>query len=104
MLPINKATERTAMYTEKSRSSTLIIRRKHKGRNANNATQLLRSPGKKRGKRKCNVVFVDDFDKRVIRNTIQDFFFQEKSANNTKAATHYKKKKKHFHWGRKSSH
>jgi hypothetical protein len=37
-------------------------------------------------------VFVDDFDKCVIRNTIQDFYIQgKKSANNTEAATHYKK-------------
>jgi hypothetical protein len=92
LLPINKATERAAMYTRKSWSSILRIRRKHKERNATNLTQLLKSPGKKRGKRSCNVVFLDDFDKCVIRNKIQDSYIQgEKSANNTKAATHYKK-------------
>jgi hypothetical protein len=92
LLPINKETERAAMYTGKSRSSILRIRRKHGERNATNPTQLLKSPGKNRGKRSRDVVFVDDFDKCVIRNTIQDFYIQEKkSANNTRAATHYKK-------------
>jgi hypothetical protein len=79
LLPINKATERAAMYTGISRSSILRIRRKHRERNATNATQLLKSPGKNRGKRSCNVLFVDDFDKCVIRNTIQDFYIQEKN-------------------------
>jgi hypothetical protein len=36
------------MYTGKSRSSVLRIRRKHRERNATNPTQLLKSPGKKR--------------------------------------------------------
>jgi hypothetical protein len=91
LLPINKATERAAKYTGKYRSSILRIRRKHRERNVTNLTQLLKSPGKKRGKHSCNVVFMDDFDKCIIKNTIQDFYIQEKSANNTKAATHYKK-------------
>jgi hypothetical protein len=42
--------------------------------NATNPTQLLKSPGKKREKYSRDVVFEDDFDKRVIRNTIQDFY------------------------------
>jgi hypothetical protein len=78
LLPINKATGRAAMYTEKSKSSILRIRRKHWERNATNPTQLLRPPGKKRGKCSHNVVFVDDFDKCVIRNTIHYFYIQEK--------------------------
>jgi hypothetical protein len=84
LLPINKATERAAMYRGKSRSSILRIRRKHRERSATNPTQLLKSPGRKRGKRSRDVVFVDDFDKCVIRNTIQNFCIQEKkkSANN----------------------
>jgi hypothetical protein len=100
LLPINKATERAAMYTVKSRSSILRIRRKHRERNATNPTQLLKSPGKKAWKRSRNVVFVDDFDTCVIRNAIQDFYIQEKSVNNNKAAAIIKKKI-HFHWGRK---
>jgi hypothetical protein len=78
LLPINKATERAAMYTGKSRSSVLRIRRKNRERKATNPTQLLKSPGKKRGKRSRDYVFVDDFDKCVIRNTIQDFYIQGK--------------------------
>jgi hypothetical protein len=79
LLPINKAKERAAMYTGKFRSSVLRIRRKHREINATNSTQLLKSPGKKRGKRSRNVVFVDEFDKRVIRNALQDFYIQEKN-------------------------
>jgi hypothetical protein len=79
------------MYTGKSRSSILRIRRKHTERNATNPTQLLKSLGRKRGKLSRNVVFVDDFDKCVIRNTIQELYIQQRSTNNTKAATHYKK-------------
>jgi hypothetical protein len=78
LLPINKATERAAKYTGKSRSSILRIRRNHRERNATNPTQLLKSPGKNRGKLARNVVFVDDFDNCVIRNTIQDFYIQGK--------------------------
>jgi hypothetical protein len=70
LLPINKATERAALYTGKSRSSILRIWRKHRERNATNPTKLLKSPGKRRGKRSRDVVFVDDFDKCAIRNTI----------------------------------
>jgi hypothetical protein len=51
LLPINKATEKAAMHTGKSLSSILRIRTKHMERNATNLTQLLKSPGKNRGKR-----------------------------------------------------
>jgi hypothetical protein len=91
LLPISKATERAAMYTGKSRSFILRIWRKHTERNATNPTQLLKSPGKKRGKLSRNVVFVDDFDKCVIRNTIQDFYIQGKKCQPYKNCYHYKK-------------
>jgi hypothetical protein len=66
------------MYTGKSAPSILRIRRKHKERNATNPTQHLKSPGKKRGKRSRNVMFVDDLDKCVITSTVQDFYIREK--------------------------
>jgi hypothetical protein len=56
LLLINKATQRAAMYTGKSRSSILRLRRKHRERNATNPTQLLKSSGKQRGKRSRNAV------------------------------------------------
>jgi hypothetical protein len=79
----------------------LRIRRKHKEKNATNPTQLRKSPGKKRGKHSRNVVFVDDFDKSFIRNTIQDSYIQEKVPTISKLLPVIKKKM-HFHWGRKS--
>jgi isocitrate/isopropylmalate dehydrogenase len=74
---INKATERAAMYTGQPRTSILRIRRKHKQRNANNLTQLFKSPGKKKQIRSYNIVLMDAFDMCVIRNTIQDFYIQK---------------------------
>jgi hypothetical protein len=102
LLPINKATERATMYTGKSRSSILRIRRKYWERNATNPTQLLKSPGKKRGKRSRNVVSVDDFDRCVIRSTIQDLYIQEKKVPTIPKLLRIIKNKIHFNWGRKS--
>ena len=42
-------------------------------RNATNPDQLTESPQKKRPNSMHNTVFVDNFDKCVIKNTIQDF-------------------------------
>jgi hypothetical protein len=70
LLPISKATQRAAIYTGKSPSPILRIGEKHKARNVTNLTHHLKSPGKKRRKHSYNIVFVDDFDKYVIRNAM----------------------------------
>jgi hypothetical protein len=44
-------------------------------------------------------VFVDDFDKCVIRNTIQDFCIQEKRVPTIPKVVPIMKQKIHFHWG-----
>jgi hypothetical protein len=90
------------MYTRKSRSSILRIRRKHRERNATNPTQLLKSPGKKRGKHSRDVVFVDEFDKCVIRNTIQELYIQGKNVPTLPKLLPIIKQKILFHWRRKS--
>jgi hypothetical protein len=47
-------------------------------------------------------VFVDDFDKCVIRNTIQDFYIEGKKVPIIPKLLPIIKKKIHFHWGCKS--
>jgi hypothetical protein len=78
LLPLSKATKRAAMYARLSCSAIKKIRQENKARKETHPGNSLRSPGKKRRIIEHNVVYVDDFDKCVIRNTIQDFYVQEK--------------------------
>jgi hypothetical protein len=55
---ISQATERGVLYTGKSQSPILRIRRQHRKRNATNPDQLLKSPVKKRQKGNRKVVCV----------------------------------------------
>jgi hypothetical protein len=48
------------------------------------------------------VVYVDDFDKCVIRNTIQHFYVQEKRVPTIPKLLPVIKEKIHFPWGPKS--
>jgi hypothetical protein len=66
------------MYAGVSCSAIKKIRQENKARKETHPVNSLRSPGKKRRIIERNVVYVDDFDKCVIRNTIQDFYVQEK--------------------------
>ncbi|KAJ4431058.1 hypothetical protein ANN_19651 [Periplaneta americana] len=77
-IPLNTSTERAAEYTGVGYSIIKKIRKEHKIRKENSLDRLLKSPGKKRLIISRNILHVDDFDKCVIRNTIQDFYIQEK--------------------------
>ena len=55
---ISQAMERGVLYTGKSRSPILRIRRQHRERNATNPDQLLKSPVKKRQKGNRKIVCV----------------------------------------------
>ncbi|KAJ4439309.1 hypothetical protein ANN_07431 [Periplaneta americana] len=77
-IPLNTSTERAAEYTGVGYSIIKKIRKEHKIRKENSPDRLLKSPGKKRLIISRNILHVDDFDKCVIRNTIQDFYIQEK--------------------------
>jgi hypothetical protein len=78
LLPLLKATKRAAMYAGVSCSAIKKIIQENKARKETHPDNSLRSPGKKRRIMEHNVVYVDDFDKCVIRNIIQDFNVEEK--------------------------
>jgi hypothetical protein len=78
------------------------MKRKDKKRKANNPTQLLVSLENRRGKCSYNVMFVDDSDKCVNRNTIQDFYIQENELPTIAKLLPIIKNKIHFYWGHKS--
>jgi hypothetical protein len=78
LLPLSKATKRAAMYAGVSCSAIKKIRQENKARKETHLGNSQRSSGKKRRIIERNVVYVDDFDKCVIRNIIQDFYVQEK--------------------------
>jgi hypothetical protein len=62
----------------------------------------LPSPGKKRRRISRYVVHADDFDKCAIRNTILDFYVQEKRVPAISKLLPIIKEKIHFPWGSKS--
>jgi hypothetical protein len=78
LLPLSKATKRAAMFAGISCSAIKKIRQENKSRKETHPGNSLRSPGKRRRIIERNVVYVDDFEKCVIRNTIQDFYVEEK--------------------------
>jgi hypothetical protein len=102
LLPLSKATKRAAMYAGVSCSAIKKIRQENKARKETHPGNSLRSPGKKRRIIERNVVYVDDFDKCVIRNTIQDFYVQEKRVPTIPKLLPVIKEKIHFPWGPKS--
>jgi hypothetical protein len=89
------------MYAEVSCSAIKKIRQENKARKTH-LDNSLRSPGKKRRIIERNVVYVDDFDKCVIRNTIQDFCVEEKRVLTIPKLLPIIKEKIHFPWGLKS--
>lgn len=101
-IPLNKSTERAAEYTGVGYSTIKKIRKEHKIRKENSPDRLLKSPGKKRRIISRNILHVDDFDKCVIRNTIQDFYIQEKRVPTIPKLLTVIKEKINFPWGRKS--
>jgi hypothetical protein len=74
ILPLSKTTKRAATYAGVSCSAIKKIRQENKARKETHPGNSLRSPGKQRRLIERNVVYVDDFDKCVTRNTIQDFY------------------------------
>ncbi len=76
-VPISNAIKRTATATGVSVSSVKKIKREVKSLD-DSEMSILSTPGKHRKRpsfRNCNI---DDFDKCVIRQTIQDFYLKEK--------------------------
>jgi hypothetical protein len=80
----------------------LFSNQENKARKETHPGNSLRSPGKKRRIIERNVVYVDDFDNCVIRNTIQDFYVQEKRVPTIPKLLPVFKEKIYFPWGLKS--
>jgi hypothetical protein len=72
---INKATERAARYCNVSRSSIKKIRKESSSR----PNEALGTPGKKMKRGDTGEAIADNFDRRVMRDTIQDFYLRQKT-------------------------
>jgi predicted nucleic acid-binding Zn ribbon protein len=76
-VPINKATERAARYCNVCGSSIRKIRKESSSR----SNEALGTPGKERKRGDIGTAIVDNFDRRVIRDTIQDFYARQKTTS-----------------------
>ncbi|XP_039285343.1 uncharacterized protein LOC120351576 [Nilaparvata lugens] len=93
---VKQATKRAAYYTGKSESLIKRIRRQ-----LNESDQgKLATPGKHRPTRAENnrTLFVDDFDKCVIRNIVHDFYKTEKVVPTIRKLLPIVQNKIHFPW------
>jgi hypothetical protein len=72
---INRRTERAATYYNVTRISTKKIRKESSSR----PNEALGTPGKKRKWGDTGEAIVDNFDRRVIRDTIQDFYVRQRT-------------------------
>ncbi|KAJ4436099.1 hypothetical protein ANN_18726 [Periplaneta americana] len=102
LLSLPKSIERATMYAGVSYSTIKNIRKENKERKETNEDNRLKSPGKKRRVISRNTVSVDDFDKCVIRNVIQDFYVTEKRVPTIPKLLPIVKSKINFPWGKAS--
>jgi hypothetical protein len=76
---LNQAMRRAAHYANVSETTVKQIRKEHKQRQESDPNKKLSTPGKKRMTRpQHTTVFLDDFDRCVIRRNIHDFCLREK--------------------------
>jgi hypothetical protein len=103
VFPVSQATKRAAKYCGKSETLIKKIRKEHKTRVEKGSGEKLPTPGNKRNTRAENTkVQVDDFDKCVIRNIIQDFYATTKVLPTAAKLLPIVTEKINFPWGRKS--
>jgi hypothetical protein len=79
---LNQATRRAAHYANVSETTIKQIRKEHKQRQESDRNKKLSTPGKKRRTRpQHTTVFLDEFDRCVIRRTIHDFYLRERKVS-----------------------
>lgn len=78
-LPVAKATERAALYTNLSKHPISYIRKERKNVDSTPGTSIS-TPGKKRKRENVMKKVVDSFDRRVIRDCISDSYINDKRA------------------------
>jgi hypothetical protein len=99
----NQATLRAAHYASVSERTIKQIRKEHKQRQESDPNTKLSTPGKKhRTSPQQITVFVDDFDRCVIR-TIHDFYLRERKVPLPKLLPVIKNRIS-FPWGKRSLH
>jgi hypothetical protein len=95
LIPVNKETERAAKYCKVPQCTIKKIRKEGKA----HPNEVPSTPGKKRKRpENCNAV-VDNFDRRVIQNVMQDFYVNLKTVPTCKKILPILKEKTDFNWG-----
>jgi hypothetical protein len=99
----NQATLRAAHYASVSERTIKQIRKEHKQRQESDPNTKLSTPGKKRRTSPQQItVFVDDFDRCVIRRTIHDFYLRERKVPTLPKLLPVIKNRISFPWGKRS--
>lgn len=93
--PLEQATKRAAMYCKVSKTTIKRIRKEGK----TNPNRKLSSPGKKRKRPEHRNAVVDDFDRRVILDTIRDFYVTQSVVPTCKKLLPVLNEKIGFKWG-----
>jgi hypothetical protein len=93
-IPKNKATELAARYCNVSRSSIKEIWKESSSR----PNEALGTPGKKRKRGDTGKAIVDNFDRRVIRDTIKDFYMSQKTVPTCRKLLPVLREKINFQW------
>jgi len=96
--PLNQATKRAAYYCDKSESFIKYLRKQRKC----SPDGKLFTPGKKRKTCEKRKLFLDDFDKCVVRNVVQEFYKSQNVVPTVKKLLPIVKERIHFPWGGKS--
>ncbi|XP_055928589.1 uncharacterized protein LOC129959724 [Argiope bruennichi] len=98
-VPLPQAMKRAAQATGVSEGT---IRKIKNEVSTLDKTEVLSTPGKHRKRpidRNCEI---DDFDKCVIRQTVQDFYVQQKKVPSLKKLLPVLREKLNFHWNKES--
>lgn len=99
--PISQATKRAAKATRLSESTIKKIKREVKALNKS-GSDILSTPGKHRKRPENRNCRIDDFDKCVIRQVIQDFYIHKKKVPSISKLLPVLQQKINFKWQRES--
>jgi transposase len=94
LIPVGKASERAAKYYKVSQCTIKKIRKEGKA----HPNEVLNAPGKKRKRPENRNAVVDNFDRRIIQNVMQDFYVNLKTVPTCKKILPILKEKIDFNW------
>ncbi|KAJ4428840.1 hypothetical protein ANN_25833 [Periplaneta americana] len=101
-IPLQQATKRAAFYTGVGVTTIKKIRKESKERNEMCPDDPLSTPGKTRIQPQHNRMIVDDFDRCVIKNIINEFYVREKKVPTVPTLLPIIRSKITFPWGCRS--